>query len=387
MNKMKFASMIALVFLTVTCLSGQTTTPATSHWVVVPSPNVSGQDNILAAVSANCATDIWAVGQFIPDSNQDITQTLTEHWDGISWSAVPSPNVGSFANALFAVTAKSGLAWAVGYFMDSNLHSKSLILAWDGKQWNVVSHPHAGSSDQLFGVSAVSASDIWAVGIKRDSSGKFSSLTEHFDGNAWSIVSSANPGSTGNQLLAVIAVSSNSVWAVGQQTGDQGPDTPLIEHWNGSQWSVVAPPAAGAFSTQLFGVSGVTDADIRAVGDKQDNVHNPRTLAEDGVNGAFSLQSVDNGSAGENHLYGIAAISNDLAYAVGDALDPASQNFNNLVERCTDSGCTKEAVPNPSQGGNNQLGGVTVLSATEAWAVGAFDGPNAPQTLVLHRTQ
>jgi hypothetical protein len=393
MKNLKFGSIIALVFLAATSLSAQTATPttaaSTSHWTVVPSPNVSGQDNILAAVAANSGTDVWAVGQFIPDANQDLTQTLIEHWDGTSVTAVSSPNVGNFANALFAVTAKGGLAWAVGYFIDStsNFNAKSLILAWDGKTWNVVGHPHVGTADQFFGVSAVSPTDIWAVGTTKDSSGKFTTLTEHFDGYDWDVVSSPNPGATSNQLHAVRAVSSNSVWAVGFQTGTQGPDIPVIEHWNGSQWSVVTPPSAGAFSTQLFGVAGVSDADVRAVGDKQDNVHNPKTLAEDGVNGVFSLRSSDNGSTGENHLYGIAAVSNDLAYAVGDALDPTTQNFNNLVQSCTDSGCSKETVPNPSQGGNNQLGGVTVVSANDVWAVGTFDGPNAPQTLFLHRTQ
>jgi hypothetical protein len=394
MKNLKFGSIMALVFLAATSLSAQTATTtttaaATSHWTVVPSPNVSGQDNILAAVAANSATDIWAVGQFIPDANQDLTQTLIEHWDGTSVTAVASPNVGNFANALFAVTAKGGLAWAVGYFIDanSNFNAKSLILAWDGKNWNLVSHPHVGTADQFFGVSAISPTDIWAVGATRDSSGKFTTLTEHFDGNDWDVVSSPNPGATSNQLHAVRAVSANSVWAVGFQTGNQGPDIPVIEHWNGSQWSVVNPPSVSKVSTYLFGVSAVSDASVLAVGDKQDNIHNPKTLAEAGANGTFSVETADNVGTGENHLYGAAAFSDSLAFAVGDALDPTSGNFNNLVERCTSSGCSTETVPNPSQGGNDQLGGVVVLSATEAWAVGTFDGPNAPQTLVLHRTQ
>ena len=388
MKNFRAASILTFVFLAATLVCGQTaTSTAISHWVIVPSPNVSGQDNILAAVSANSASDVWAVGQFIPDSNQDLTQTLIEHWDGTAWSAVTSPNVGTLANALFAVSAKSGLVWAVGYFMDSNFHSKSLILAWDGRKWNVIDHPHAGVSDQLFGVSVISPTDIWAVGFQRDSSGKFSTLTEHFDGTDWDVVASPNPGSTSNQLLAVVAVSSKSVWAVGHQTGNQGPDQALIEHWGGSIWSAVVSPTAGVFSTELYGVAGISDSDIRAVGDKQDNVHNPRTLAEDGINASFKLQSVANIGTGENHLYGIAAISNDLAFAVGDALDPTTGNFDNLIERCGDSGCVQEIVPNPSQGGNNQLGGVAFVTATDVWAVGTFDGPNAPQTLVLHRSQ
>src|SRR5215831_9931686 len=105
MKDLRSASILVLVFLTITLTNAQTTANS-SHWVVVPSPNVSGQDNLLAAVSANSATDVWAVGQFIPDSNPALTQTLTEHWDGTSWLAVTSPNVGTLANALFAVTSK-----------------------------------------------------------------------------------------------------------------------------------------------------------------------------------------------------------------------------------------------------------------------------------------
>jgi hypothetical protein len=126
---------------------------------------------------------------------------------------------------------------------------------------------------------------------------------------------------------------------------------------------------------------------VRAVGDKQDNIHNPRTLAVNGDNGSFRLQSAANMGTGENHLYGLAAVSNDLAFAVGDVLDPTTGNFNNLVESCGDSGCVQETTPNPSQAGNNQLGGVAVVNAGDVWAVGMFDGLNAPQTLILHRTQ
>ncbi|HEV3315899.1 MAG TPA: hypothetical protein VG488_02975 [Candidatus Angelobacter sp.] len=385
MKHCRVVLIIAVVFQAMTFLSGQAL--ATTHWTVVSSPNASANDNVLAAVAANSASDVWAVGQFLPDATPNTTNTLIEHFDGTSWSIVPSPNVGTHANALFAVTAKSGKAWAVGYFIDDNFNSRSLIEAWDGQKWNIINHPHAGSSDQFFGVSAISPADIWAVGLQRDSSGKFLTLTEHFDGTDWSVVSSPNPGTTGNQLLAVVSISSKSVWAVGQQLGNNGPDRALIEHWNGSSWSVVSSPADGVFSTELYGVAGVSDDDVRAVGDKQDNIHNPRTLAVNGDNGSFRLQSAANMGTGENHLYGLAAVSNDLAFAVGDVLDPTTGNFNNLVESCGDSGCVQETTPNPSQAGNNQLGGVAVVNAGDVWAVGMFDGLNAPQTLILHRTQ
>jgi hypothetical protein len=137
MKKNSLASIVFFVLLAVSFVAAQTTASTINHWVVVPSPNVSGQDNVLAAAAANSTSDVWFVGQFIPDSNQDLTQTLIEHWNGTSVSAVSSPNTGTLANALFAVTAKSGLAWAAGYFMDDKaLQARSLIEALDGQKWN-----------------------------------------------------------------------------------------------------------------------------------------------------------------------------------------------------------------------------------------------------------
>jgi hypothetical protein len=64
----------------------------------------------IAAISAN---DIWAVG------NIGINKTLTEHWDGTSWSSIPSPNPAVNRNELFGVTALSdGTVAAVGHQAD-----------------------------------------------------------------------------------------------------------------------------------------------------------------------------------------------------------------------------------------------------------------------------
>ena len=56
-------------------------------------------------------SDAWAVG-FYQDTGLD--QTLIEHWDGSAWTVVPSPNVAEFDNVLNAVRAKSATdIWAV----------------------------------------------------------------------------------------------------------------------------------------------------------------------------------------------------------------------------------------------------------------------------------
>ena len=81
----------------------------------------------MAAVSAN---DIWAVGAFV-DPNLNANQTLTEHWDGTSWSVIPSPNATTGNNVLTGVTALStGDVVAVGSANSANNQtSTDLILA------------------------------------------------------------------------------------------------------------------------------------------------------------------------------------------------------------------------------------------------------------------
>jgi hypothetical protein len=67
-------------------------------------------------VSAN---DVWAVG-FSPHPSgtpQYLRQTLIEHWNGSSWSVVPSPNPAGktyvVLNGAAAISASD--VWAVGH--------------------------------------------------------------------------------------------------------------------------------------------------------------------------------------------------------------------------------------------------------------------------------
>src|SRR3984957_11099326 len=62
-------------------------------WTIVPSPNPSGQpDAELNGVSCSSATDCFAVGDSAPEPLTDFAvKTLIEHWNGTTWSMVPSP--------------------------------------------------------------------------------------------------------------------------------------------------------------------------------------------------------------------------------------------------------------------------------------------------------
>src|SRR6266567_4262181 len=107
--------------------------------------------------------------------------------------------------------------------------------------WTVVSSPNPGAGNGLFVVASISANDVWAVGDSHTTG--FQTLTQHWDGHKWSVVSSPNPGAQFNELFGVAAVSPTDVWAVGS-FAPQGfsPSQTLIEHWNGTTWSVVTSP-------------------------------------------------------------------------------------------------------------------------------------------------
>ena len=77
-------------------------------------PNGTLPSSVLTGVVALSPTDAWAVG-LTQDQLRVTVRTLTLHWDGVSWSVVPSPNPGPEYNALDGVAGLAGGdVWAVG---------------------------------------------------------------------------------------------------------------------------------------------------------------------------------------------------------------------------------------------------------------------------------
>src|SRR3954451_5665973 len=88
-------------------------TPANGNWSIVHSANMTLQ--LLLGVACASQTDCWAVGYAFNDKN--VRQPLTEHWNGGSWTIVPSASVDpTITNRLVDVACASGSdCWAVGY--------------------------------------------------------------------------------------------------------------------------------------------------------------------------------------------------------------------------------------------------------------------------------
>jgi hypothetical protein len=107
---------------------------------------------------------------------------------------------------------------------------------------------HGSGHSEILSIAAISPADVWALAAV----GKGNpAVIEHWNGSQWSIVSLPVSGT----LHGLSAVSANDVWAVGNDG--------LILNWNGTQWSQVANPAGQGAS--LEGLDALSANDVWAI--------------------------------------------------------------------------------------------------------------------------
>jgi len=228
-----------------------------------------------------------------------------------------------------------------------------------GAAWKVVPSSNVGTKwNYLWDVTAVSANDVWSVGYYQNNGGPYQTLIEHWDGTNWSIVPSPNKAGD-NQLRGVAAVSANDIWAVGYGGGGT-----LIEHWNGTNWSIVPNPNVGSL---LKGVAAVSANDVWAVGYAGNPANGvSQTLIEHWNGTSWSVVPSLNPGPGRNELYGVAAASANDVWAVGFYYDGGA--YRTLIEHW--NGTNWSVVPSPNLSTSDSLGDVVAGSANDVWAVG-----------------
>ncbi len=356
--------------LTDTPTPTNTPDPCDPAWSVVSSPNVGTSSNYLNGVAVVLANDVWAVGYYYNGSG--ISQTLVEHWNGTSWLVVSSPNVGTSSNYLYGVAAVStNDVWAVGNHSNCCGPGQTLIEHWNGTSWSVVSGPTRTTYDYLYGIAALSTNDVWAVGKQQDSNTP-RTLVEHWNGTSWSVVPSPNVGTSYNVLSGVAAVSTNDVWAVGYY-GSGVVDQTLVEHWNGTSWLVVSSPNGASDSNNyLDGIAVVSANDVWAVGDYCCNANGGTTLAEHWDGTSWSVVPSPNVGTSYNYLYGVAMVSANDVWAVG-YYGPLGA-YQTLVEHYTSPCTTPTAIIN----GHLTWQGITQPNITNTQVTGTLTLCNAP---------
>ena len=233
----------------------------------------------LTGVTALSSNDVWTVGV-------SATSTLTEHWNGNRWSAVSSPSPSPVnwharppegQNFLYDVGGSSSSeVWAVGDFSFTFGRSKALIEHWNGTSWTLthLANSHVDSQG-LDSVSSLSGNDVWAVGyetVGTAASLRSKPLIEHWNGTRWSILPSpeARHGqSVLTGLGGVAAISTDNVWALGSASNINGLPLPaahpVIIHWDGQSWRRSETPVTRSSMSDLSEIAG-TRSSLWAIG-------------------------------------------------------------------------------------------------------------------------
>jgi len=197
----------------------------------------------LLGVTAESAQDVWVVGGYVTDtgvtdSAPSAWQTLTEHWNGTSWSIVQAPDAtlpepltdgSNQPDDLLTAAAEApgGDLWAIGGAMPGSALTLQLGLAFGTSSftgWHLVpslavtavsyraGYQSSGSgatsfapgTSPLAGVVTLGATDAWAVGA----------VILHWDGVSWQPMYTVN-GEPFDYLSGVAAAGSGGLWAVG----------------------------------------------------------------------------------------------------------------------------------------------------------------------------
>jgi hypothetical protein len=305
------------------------------RWQTVPSPSVRSAYNHLTGVSGSSSTDVWAVGYTIDDRNY-AWQTLILHWDGTHWSIVRGARLGTGYNAFTRVLALApNDVWAVGY-NGTSINFHTLAEHWDGFSWKAIPTPGPGTYDALYGIAGTSASDLWAAGYYKKGGFIYNSLALHWNGTRWLEVESPNT-SAYNWFNGVTATAPNDAWAVGYEyeDGDSAIAHPLIQRWNGISWSVIESPLVpDGHYTNLSDAAWISLTDVVSVGTTTDASDNYDPLIEQWDGNDWSLAAAPEIRGLPTTL--VLAVAPDKAggyWAVGWAQKPSPLTFKNYIIR------------------------------------------------------
>lgn len=383
--------------------SGVSTAAASSvgTWSIVPSANTSATEyNQLFGIACPSSADCWAAGYYYNGSH---SQTLIEHWDGTSWSIVPSPNTSSGdSNFLLGLTCASATdCWAVGHYNSGNTPVFSTLTEhYDGNSWTVVSSPNSetGQDNELTGVTCTSATDCWAVGYYSIGNPAlptgvvvYQTLIEHWNGTSWTIVNSPNSSpAENNNLHSVYCQSTSDCWAVGGHSSAASGWLTLIEHYDGMSWNIVSSPNPSTNNYNFFlGVSCTSDNNCWAGG------YNAGSTAEQSLMAHYDgaswnvVESGNTSSSQSNFPSALTCASATQCWAVGDYYNYLSGDVLTLIDRY--DGISWSVVDSPNAPPNNAgqrtdfLYGVSCASTIDCWAVGYYFNANGVfQTLTEH---
>ncbi len=160
-------------------------------------------------------------------------------------------------------------------------------------------------------------------------------------------------------------------------------------------WTVQRTPNRGGsgYTNDLFGVAATSNDNAWAVGDYIKGAvlgpikkagatknHPWRPVIEHFNGKHWSIAQSPTPAGG--YLQGVATTSSKNAWAVGWTKKGSKQVYRTRIERWDGTAWKTEASPNPGTGNDDELYGVSASSSNVAWAVGAYKKGAAYRTLV-----
>ena len=224
--------------------------------------------------------------------------------------------------------------------------------------WRAVATPPLPDGS-LQGVAAGSARDVWAVGYQRSVQAQplvntqEKPLIEHWDGKTWAVV--ASPDMEGS-IADVVSVSAGDAWAVGSAPDPAASDrsTALIEHWDGQAWTVVQ----NTFQESLNAVAATSSRDVWAVGGNES-----RALVTHWDGRAWKeMASLPN----DTWLNDVLAITSRNVWAVGWTGDTMLAMHWNGVRWHS----YRLSPPAPEDAYGREITAIAAASANDLWTVG-----------------
>jgi hypothetical protein len=164
-------------------------------WSIVPSPNLN-DGSILRSVSAVSPTDVWAVGAaYIGFGEISSSRALIEHWDGVAWAIVPGPKTPGGQTVPGVVETVAAIApdavW-VGWGQE--------VFEWDGNKW--LARTAVG---RILALAAQKPTEVWAAGDK----------LARWSGGKWTAVPIEPKLPKGSTFNGMAVTRSGNVWTVG----------------------------------------------------------------------------------------------------------------------------------------------------------------------------
>jgi hypothetical protein len=361
-------------------------------WSVVSTLNPAGaRSATLVSIACPSTINCFAVGSYrnpgpTPDRGL-FDRPFAEHWNGMQWSLASLPMPGDAIDNVDAqaVSCPTRMTCDLVGNYEASSGDKLLAEHWSGTSWSVVPVPNPSPTTEhlanLAAVACPAVTSCYAVGEYETTPDRFLTLIEHWNGTAWSVVASPNPvDATESRFAAVACASATACFAAGATSGNSG-QGPLIERWDGAAWSISnTAPGGDAAHTFFSGVACVKPTRCFATGAATSGATvSTRVERWNGTTWSV-LPSPDPVGGSNSFLVAVACPAAGDCESVGSYSLVGSATRKSLAEHWSGSVWSLESPP--SGASESQLAAVACESTTSCLAVGSYEAGSTTRHLI-----